>query len=484
MVEKIKIDGVEGKAELKSEGFCDCRPQKIGPAGKVIRDAIHGLIRIEAEDAYLLDLINTPEFQRLRRVRQLGVSSLTYPGAEHSRFAHSLGVMNFAQRILTSLRHRYRNDSAATDMLKSHERTVKAAALLHDVGHAPFSHLMERAFATLANHEEKTSELIKSANSELSAVLEHHQIDPQAVCDIIDKAAEHRLLVDIVSSQLDADRMDYILRDTLATGVKYGAYDSEWLLNSLCICTEPNEPAPGKESQWRLALEENRGLYTAEQLVIARMHMSLQVYFHKATRGWEAHLLCLFNHAARLAKDKKLPDATPEVVRRFFAGEGKLSHSEFLMFDEAALTWSLQVWAASSAKEHVRLAELSSGFLMRRKSFVCRELSPLGFSKSTKLQKELAACGQEGIDWLLDEINFNSYRDFGAVFKSARTPGQEEISTSAILLSDGRLGSASRPVESRSHLFGEMGRNPVESVVRLYFHHQIKENVLKMLDDF
>ena len=92
-------------------------------------------------------------------------------------------------------------------------------------------------------------------------------------------------MVDIVSSQLDADRMDYILRDALATGVKYGSYDSEWLLNSLCIGTEPNEPAPGRETQWRLSLEEKRGLYSAEQLVIARMHMSLQAYFRRATRG-------------------------------------------------------------------------------------------------------------------------------------------------------------------------------------------------------
>jgi HD domain len=105
----------------------------IGAAGKVIRDAVHDLIRIEPGDDVLLHLINTPEFQRLRRVRQLGVSSMTYPGAEHSRFTHSLGVMNFAQRILGSLLHRYRKDSAATDLLNTHQLTVKAAALLHDV---------------------------------------------------------------------------------------------------------------------------------------------------------------------------------------------------------------------------------------------------------------------------------------------------------------------------------------------------------------
>src|SRR5262249_52358431 len=157
-----------------------------------------------------------------------------------------------------------------------------------------------------------------SKESQVRSVLESHDVDPRAVCDIIEKASEHRLLVDIVSSQLDADRMDYILRDALSTGVKYGSYDCEWLLNSLCIGTEPGETAPGRETQWRLCLEQKRGLHSAEQLVIARMHMSLQVYFHKATRGWEAHLLCLFKLAAQLAAENKLPPGTPESVARFF----------------------------------------------------------------------------------------------------------------------------------------------------------------------
>jgi HD superfamily phosphohydrolase len=459
-------------------------PKPIGQAGKVIRDAVHGLIRIDPGDDVLLHLINTPEFQRLRRVRQLGVSSMTYPGAEHSRFTHSLGVMNFSQRILGSLLHRYRKETSATELLQAHQQTVQAAALLHDVGHGPFSHMMERSFAVVASHEDKTSELIKSPESSISAVLHRYSIDPQAVCDIIDKVSEYRLLIDIVSSQLDADRMDYILRDAISTGVRYGTYDSEWLINSLCIGTEPKQPLPGKPVQWRLCLEDRRGLYSAEQLIIARMHMSLQVYFHKATRGWEAHLLCLFNLAAQLAKQGKLPTATPDIVRRFFAGEGTLSHTDFLLFDEAILTHAFQVWSLSTAPEHRRLAELATGFLTRQRSFLCQELKPLGFTRSTKLQKQLLQHGQEGLDWLLDEINFNSYKDFGTVFKSPHKPGADEISTSAILVSDGNLGAESFPVESRSHLFAEMGRNPAESVIRLYYHREIADPVKKVLADF
>lgn len=113
---------------------------------RVFRDPIHGLIRIDPGDEFLLDLINTPEFQRLRRVRQLGVSNMTYPGAEHTRFNHSLGVMHLAQRILEMLERRYGRESGEGRLIGEHSRSVKAAALLHDTGHGAFSHLMERAF--------------------------------------------------------------------------------------------------------------------------------------------------------------------------------------------------------------------------------------------------------------------------------------------------------------------------------------------------
>lgn len=462
------------------------KPKPIGPAGKVIRDAIHGLIRIEPEDEVLLRLMDTPEFQRLRRIRQLGVSSFTYPGAEHSRFTHSLGVMNFAQRILDSLLHRYRKDSTATDLLEKNRLNVKAAALLHDVGHGPFSHMMERAFDGKGHHEDKTIALITGKKSAIPKVLDQHKLNPRSVADIIEKTAEHRLLVDIVSSQLDADRMDYILRDAQATGVKYGVYDAEWLLNSLCIGKEPGLATQATERQWRLCLDERRGLYSAEQLVMARMHMSFQVYFHRATRGWEAHLLCLFSIAVDLALNRKLPKGTPETVVRFLEQRGKVSHEDFLLLDEAALVCAFQIWSMADSKLHKDLAVLSGAFLRREKVFVCRELKPLGFTKASRLEHGLAKHGQKGVDWLLDEIPFNSYKDFGAVFrerkKSENDERQAEISTSAILLADGSLGATSKPVESESLLFQTLGEKTLPAVTRLYFRRGIEREVGKVLE--
>jgi HD superfamily phosphohydrolase len=461
-------------------------PRPIGPAGKVIRDPVHGLIRIEPEEEVLLRLIDTPEFQRLRRVRQLGVSNFTYPGAEHSRFTHSLGVLNFAKRILEALQHRYRNDSVAAELLTRHGLTVKAAALLHDLGHGPFSHMMERAFDAVGSHERKTIDLITGNKSAVPKVLERHSLDPKAVADIIGKTSEHRLLVDVVSSQLDADRMDYILRDALATGVKYGTFDAEWLLNCLCIGAEPGLTTAATKAQWRLCLDERRGLPSAEQLVIARMHMSLQVYFHRATRGWEAHLLCLFNIVGELAGKRRLPSGTPASVRSFFENRGKLSHEEFLFFDETTMVSAFQVWSCAAGASHKPLAGLARAFLRRQKVFLCQGLKPLGFTESTNLEQQLSKHGQKGVDWLLDEIPFNSYKDFGAVFRERGKLEKEEFeaeaSTSAILLANGALGAVSKPVETDSPLFQTLGQKPLPPLTRLYFHRRIEKTVRKVLE--
>ena len=180
----------------------------------------------------------------------------------------------------------------------------------------PFSHMIERAgFAATIEHEEKTVEIITSPDFSIAGRLRAHDLDPNQVRSIIDKSFEVWFLKDVVSSQLDADRMDYLLRDALMTGVEYGHYDSEWILNNLCLGMEPDPNVEVDPNHWRLCLDMNRGLYSAEQLVVARLHMSLQVYYHRVTRGWEAHLLCMLEEAAHLAAAGNLPTVTPLVLR-------------------------------------------------------------------------------------------------------------------------------------------------------------------------
>lgn len=268
----------------------------------MIRDPVHGLIEIRPGEEYLLELIDTPEFQRLRRIRQLGVSNVTYPGAEHTRFAHSLGVLNLAGRILHQLALRYDDHKVISQLIRENEKTVKAGALLHDIGHGPFSHMIERAGVAMEKHEARTGEMITDPQSGVNEVLLRHEIPAEDVRAIIDGFFPVRFLRDIVSSQLDADRMDYLLRDALMTGVEYGRYDAEWVLHALCLGLEPDTNVPADPNNLRLSLDRARGIHAAEQLIVARMHMSYQVYYHRVTRGWEAHLLCLFQLASELAQ--------------------------------------------------------------------------------------------------------------------------------------------------------------------------------------
>ena len=207
---------------------------------KVFRDPIHDLIYLGPEDRWILDLVDTKEFQRLRRVRQLGLAHLAYPGAEHSRFTHSLGVFNFARRIIRKLQHRHGVGSDVWKDLEQHERVIKAAALLHDLGHGPFSHVFERVLKTegtnYKRHDDWTCAILRDRTTEAHQKL--GDLDPEQLCGLISDSAARPpepYLKDIVSSQLDADRMDYLLRDSLMTGSEYGRFDSEWILNALVI---------------------------------------------------------------------------------------------------------------------------------------------------------------------------------------------------------------------------------------------------------
>lgn len=424
--------------------------------GKVIRDPVHSLIPIRSDEAYLLDLINTPEFQRLRRIRQLGVSNLTYPGAEHTRFSHSLGVLCFAGRILDHLARRYHSHPEILGLISLHTKTIKAAALLHDTGHGPFSHMIERAYKSTASHERRTVGIITDSTSKVSEILKQHSIDPDQVRSVIDGTFPVRFLRDIVSSQLDADRMDYLLRDALMTGVEYGRYDAEWIMHALCLGLDPVQSGEPKTEHLRLCLDRSRGVHAAEQMIVARMHMSYQVYYHRVTRGWEAHLLCLFRLAGELALAGRLPAATPRVISGFFAGNGHLSHSDFLSFDEPLMIAAFHSWAETAEMDEdlASLRELSSAFLERRKVFHSNEIhgqEPVSgsFGQIIELVKNGA---HDGIDYHHDDAKFKSYKDFGSsVVHEGTTDDPQETGSEGIFLSDGDPNSRSVPVEKDGH---------------------------------
>jgi HD superfamily phosphohydrolase len=241
---------------------------------KRIYDPVHHFIELTAAEARLLD---SPVLQRLRRLRQLGLAYLAFPSAEHSRFSHALGALAMGTRafdqLLRSGREFFANEADAVYQ----RRLVRAALMLHDIGHGPFSHACEAVLGV--RHEDRTRAIL--ALPELRAQLADIEVDPQHVHDLILGAPQspYPVLAEIVSGpNLDADRMDYLLRDAYFTGVISGRYDADQLVASLRIF----------HIDGRLILGiDHRGVVALESFVLARYMMFASVYFHHTTRMFE-----------------------------------------------------------------------------------------------------------------------------------------------------------------------------------------------------
>jgi HD superfamily phosphohydrolase len=329
---------------------------------KIIRDPVHNLIAFDDNDCdrLLLGLINTKEFQRLRRIKQLGFSHLTFPGADHSRFAHSIGVMHVARRLL------HRVSQIRPGVLDEERKIiVLVAALLHDVGHGPFSHAFEKI--TRSHHEARTLEIIRDPATEIHQVLLQRSGDlPDSLRGFFEEDADQEsqsdadiphYLKQVVSSQLDADRFDYLLRDSYATGSDSGRFDMDWLIQHLEL----------DEGRGRFYLQA-KGLFAAEAYVFARYHMYRTVYFHKATRAAEVMLKKLFgrykerlaNVEGQDAKYSVVPEA-PRAVCRAFSTD--LALDEYLQLDDHTMTEFAK--ACRNCDDPI-LATLAQGLLDRK----------------------------------------------------------------------------------------------------------------------
>ena len=314
---------------------------------KIVRDPVHDVIAFRTErpvDDLLFNLINAAEFQRLRRIRQLGLTSLAYPGADHSRYSHSLGVMETARRMLHQLE--------LERPIDEYEQAVcQAAALLHDVGHGPFSHVFERV--TGVAHEEFTCRVILDPGAEIFRMLtSFRRLMPHDVVNILRHEPRRTFISDIISSQLDADRFDYLLRDNLMTGSQYGDYDLTWLLHALTVDRQGD----------RLAVHA-RGASAVEAFLQARYHMYRNVYFHKVTRTAEGLVKLVLQRAKRLAVQGRLPWPDAEhAVHSALIGR-HLSLEQFTELDDYSMVHCFKVWSSSG---DAVLERLCKGLLYRR----------------------------------------------------------------------------------------------------------------------
>lgn len=244
------------------------------------RDPIHGFLRADSLETAL---INSRPVQRLRYIHQLGFANLVFPGAEHSRFSHVLGSMELAGRVYDALAAKSAGVLEPDPGCRA-RRQVRVAALLHDIGHAPFSHSAEELFEEEIDHEEMTRRLLEA--DEMHEIFARHGdgLEPREVARLLSRPEEptERLLSQIISGELDADKMDYLLRDSLYCGVRYGSYDLARLLDTILPLQDP------ETGEWGLGVDEG-GVHALEALVMARYYMFTQVYFNPKGKALELH---------------------------------------------------------------------------------------------------------------------------------------------------------------------------------------------------
>lgn len=287
---------------------------------KVLKDPVHSYIHIHYE--VIWNCLDSKEFQRLRRIRQLGGDFQVYPTAEHSRFSHSLGVYEIVRRMVTEVK------SLCVELTEYEKVCVMLAGLLHDVGHGPFSHAFENI--TNHSHEEYTAKIILG-NTELNAILRAvSKRLPEDIVSIIQHTHENDILNQIVSGQLDADRMDYLLRDSYFTATSYGQFDLERILRTMRV----RKTAEGR----KVIVVKYTGIHSVEDYIMARYQMYWQVYYHPVARSYEAVFIQLFNRLKDIFKGNKDYFEDMKVLVPFLE-KSEVSVDEYFKLDENSLLY-------------------------------------------------------------------------------------------------------------------------------------------------
>jgi hypothetical protein len=401
-----------------------------------IRDPIHDLIVFDEKDEtdqLAWRLINAPEFQRLRRIRQLGVSEFVFPGATHTRFAHSVGVYHNARRLVRLI-DEHLLDSAETDAnpqaSPSEDRSIviRLAALLHDVGHGPFSHAFEGARSALAKakgqekikkHEFFSAELIRHERSGVRKILsEFDSALPAKIAEVIEADDPTDIYHAVVSSSFDADRLDYLQRDRYMTGTRAGSVDLEWLMRNLIVehislGQEEDDPNPTLAPTFAFS-EKARS--AAEDFLLARYRLFTNVYLHKTTRGFEKVVGALIEWLGTPGNADKVGIEGDHPLIRFLTADGDGSVEDYARLDDMVL-WGLIDRLGRSAEE---LPRALARCLLDRNRPKCLDLSRHFGRESqmidgTDAKIEKAFRKQIGSSVFRDAASVNLYRDLDGV---------------------------------------------------------------------
>lgn len=340
------------------------------PKTQRIRDPIHDLIIFDEKsevDQLAWRLLETSEFQRLRRIKQLGVSEFVFPGATHSRFSHSIGVFHIARKLSNLIDREFKFGRVGGEFDPDRAITAVIAALVHDIGHGPFSHAFEEARKTIAaqrgetkikRHEDWTAEIIENPNGSLYKELNEFRLGLAAeVAELLRADTPSDMYHAIVSSSFDADRLDYLRRDRFMTGAGSGAFDFSWLLDNVRVAeidvSPPDEDGGDAVYQHSFCLGyKARG--AAEDFLLARYRLYTNVYFHKTTRGFEQLLSAAFRMIAQSVANDELDQiglADDEPIANFFRPGGETIDA-YLMLDDTV------VWGVIERLERCNHKEL------------------------------------------------------------------------------------------------------------------------------
>lgn len=420
---------------------------------KVFKDPVHRYVHVR--DRLIWELIGTAEFQRLRRIRQLGTTYLTFHGAEHSRFNHSLGVYEIIRRIIDDVFYDREHWNNGERLL------CLCAALLHDLGHGPFSHSFEKVFHL--DHENFTQEIILGP-TEVNAVLRQMGDDfPKKVAEVIGKTYENKLVVSLISSQIDADRMDYLQRDAYYTGVSYGHFDMERILRVM-------RP---KEDQ---VVIKHSGMHAVEDYIMSRYQMYWQVYFHPVTRSAEVILTKILHRAKQLHQEYHTFKQQP--VHFYSLFEDELTLQDYLRLDESVILYYFQAW---QDEEDSILSDLCRRFLNRR-LFQYVEFNP---NSQMKMWMELNHLFKKaGIDpdyYLVVDSSSDLPYDF-------YRPGEEEERLPIhLLMPNGEIRELSRESEIVEAISGKKRTDhklyfPQDLIERLSPKRKVREQIMELLN--
>lgn len=334
---------------------------------KVFRDPVHNYIQV---DSPVIDkLIDSSEVQRLRRIKQLGTSSFTFHGAEHSRFSHSLGAYELARRVCSQFEKHQPDLWTKDDSL-----LTMVAALLHDLGHGAYSHTFERLFDT--NHEQVTQDILTNPETEVYHILSKVRPNfPEEVASVISHTHPNKKIVSLISSQIDVDRMDYLLRDSYYTGASYGQLDLTYILRNMCLVKN------GIAFNYK-------GMHAVEDYIIRRFQMYVQVYFHPASRAIEGLLQNLLKRAKDYFQENPhFFEKTSPKLLPFFNKIASLQ--DYLKLDDGVLTSYIADWMTS---DDAILSDLASRFINRR-LFKSLKITHITEKQREQLEALVAAVG-------------------------------------------------------------------------------------------